>query len=60
MRPKGSWVPVERALNVPLKSLNLILPAEASACRTDSTPGVRGVVGGQRGPQWESRGRECP
>ena len=36
MRPKGSWVPVERALNVPLKSLNLILPAEASACRTDS------------------------
>lgn len=36
MRPKGSWVPVERALNVPLKSLNFILRAEASTCRIDS------------------------
>ena len=36
MRPKGNWVPVQRALNVPLKSLNFILRAEASAYRTDS------------------------
>ena len=53
MKPKGSWVPVERALNVPLKSLNFILRAEASTCRIDSRRDPWGKGG--KGPQWEKQ-----